>query len=73
MTTLAGEKWIAAGTLLATNPSAIVRCPERDDGILIVHDKLSPDGGRVVERFIVCDRCGAYNTIRMAPGGSAGM
>jgi hypothetical protein len=60
-------KWIAAATVLAADPLAVVRCPERDDGILVVHDKLSPDEQRVVERFIECDKCGARSSIRMAP------
>jgi hypothetical protein len=68
MTTNLAKKWIAAGSLLAADPLATVRCPERDDGVLLVRDKLAPDGLHVIERFIVCETCGASNAIRMGPG-----
>jgi hypothetical protein len=61
------KRWIEAGKLLAVNPAATVRCPERDDGALTVRDVRSPKAPGVVERFMVCDKCGARNSMRLGP------
>jgi hypothetical protein len=58
------KKWIEAGTILAQDPSAVVRCPERNDGILRVHDEMAPDGERM-ERYLICDACGARGILLM--------
>lgn len=42
----------------------MVRCPERDDGFLAVQDDALP-GARRIERYLVCEVCGARNVIRM--------
>jgi hypothetical protein len=65
--TPAGKKWIEAGKILAADPSAIVRCPERHDGILLVHDEMMP-GGEMMERYMVCEACGARNILSMRVG-----
>ena len=57
------KKWIEAGKILVSDPSAIVRCPERDDGILLVHDVSLPNGA--MERYLTCDTCGTRNVILM--------
>jgi hypothetical protein len=67
MRTSVAKKWIAAGSVLASDPSATVRCPERDDGVLLVRDVLATDGLHVTERFLVCATCGACSSIRMGP------
>ena len=58
----ARDKWIEAGKVLSENPRAIVRCPERDDGVLLVHDEAAPDGS-AIERYLFCKGCGARNII----------
>ena len=58
------KKWTQAGKILAADPSAIVRCPEREDGVLRVHDEVAPPGD-VMERYLVCETCGARNVLRM--------
>jgi len=58
------RKWIEAGTILAKDASAIVRCTERDDGILRVHDEIAKDG-KMMERYLLCETCGARNILRM--------
>ena len=56
---------MAAATILAADPTAVVRCPEQDDGVLLVRDvPLSVDPA-MMERTLVCDTCGARNVIRM--------
>jgi hypothetical protein len=60
----ATKKWLEAGKILAADPSAIVRCPERDDGILRVHDAVTPDGKKM-ERYMVCNKCGSRNILLM--------
>jgi hypothetical protein len=62
--TPAGKKWVEAGKTLAVDPSAVVRCPERDDGILLVHDEVI-SGGEMMERYMVCETCGARNILLM--------
>jgi len=57
--------WIEAGKLLATDKTAGVRCPERDDGTLTVHDVPFPGDPSMMERYLICDTCGARNIIRM--------
>jgi hypothetical protein len=56
------RRWIEAAKLLATEPVAVVRCPEHNDGVLRVHDEALPDGGGI-EHYLICDACGAYNVI----------
>jgi hypothetical protein len=56
----AGKRWVEAGKILAVDPSAVVRCPERDDGVLRVHDELAPSGD-TMERYLICETCGARN------------
>lgn len=65
MTTLIARKWIEAGRILATDPTKIVRCPERDDGILRVHDEVYKSDPTMMERYIICETCGARNVLRM--------
>jgi hypothetical protein len=60
-----GRKWVEAAKVLAVDPSAVVRCPERDDGVLVVHDEVFPNNPNMMERYLVCQTCGARNIIRM--------
>jgi hypothetical protein len=64
MITSASKRWIEAGKILAQDPSALVRCPERNDGTLHVHDEITPDG-KMMERYLICETCGAQNIILM--------
>ncbi|HEY1243546.1 MAG TPA: hypothetical protein VGF29_01815 [Hyphomicrobiaceae bacterium] len=57
------KKWIEAGKVLEADPSATVRCPERDDGTLRVRDVPLPNGG--IERYLICDTCGATGALLM--------
>lgn len=49
-------KWIEAGKLLASDPSAVVRSPGWDNGMLRVPDVTAP-GGSAMERYLVCESC----------------
>jgi hypothetical protein len=62
--TSTSRKWLEAGRILAADPAAVVRCPERDDGVLQVHDEVAP-GGDTIERYMVCEACGARNILRI--------
>ena len=64
MPTDAATRWIAAGEVLARDPTVRVRCPEKDDGFLAVHDEALRGEARSVERYLVCEACGARNVIR---------
>ncbi|RKG76653.1 hypothetical protein D7W79_17325 [Corallococcus exercitus] len=64
------KAWIHAGKILAENPAAQVRCPEKGDGFLAVHDEAFPRDATRFERYLVCDVCGARNVMlmRASPG-----
>jgi hypothetical protein len=66
--TPASKKWIEAAKILAVDPTAIVRCPERGDGVLRIHDELFAHDETMMERYLVCDTCGARNALRMKVG-----
>lgn len=65
MSVSAAQRWIDAAKILIENPSALVRCPERDDGVLVVHDEVVREDSSLMERYLVCAACGARNVIRM--------
>ncbi len=63
------HKWLEAGKLLAVNASGVVRCPERDDGVLRVRDVVCEADPTMMERYLVCETCGARNVLLMrVPG-----
>ncbi|MHA7627169.1 hypothetical protein [Corallococcus sp. M7] len=59
------KAWIQAGKILAENPDAQVRCPEKADGFLSVQDVTAPTDPTRFERYLVCDVCGARNVMLM--------
>ena len=59
------RRWIEAGKILAADKTALVRCPEHDDGTLTVHDVVLPSDPGKIERYLVCGTCGARNIILM--------
>ena len=59
------QKWVAAAKVLGVDPTQIVRCPERDDGVLVVKDVAFENDPAMMERYLVCDTCGAGNAMRM--------
>jgi hypothetical protein len=65
MTTPSVRRWIEAGKILAADRSAVVSCPENGDGTLAVQDEVSEVDPSMMERWLVCTRCGARNAIRM--------
>jgi len=65
MNTTSARRWIEAGKILAADKSALVRCPECEDGVLTVHDEVSASDPIMIERYLICEKCGARNVIRM--------
>ena len=59
------SRWVEAAKLLAADPAASVRCPEKDDGNLRVHDEVFANDPTAFERHLVCESCGARNILRM--------
>lgn len=59
------RRWAEAAKILAKDPSAVVPCPELNDGVLKVHDEVFRGDPTMMERYLVCDKCGARNVIRM--------
>ncbi|MFO0588692.1 MAG: hypothetical protein U0441_14175 [Polyangiaceae bacterium] len=65
MISQSAKKWIEAGKILAQDPTSEVRCPERDDGVLRVQDVPIAGEPKRMERYLVCDTCGARNILLM--------
>jgi hypothetical protein len=61
----AARRWIEAAKRLAEDPTAVVRCPERDDGVLLVRDVRTTVDPTRGERYLVCETCGAQNVMLM--------
>ena len=57
-------QWIEAAKKLISNPDAIVKCPECDQGTLKVIDVPIPDWNKI-DRYVVCDSCGTKNVVTM--------
>ena len=55
------DLWIEAGKILASDPEAVVKCPDCGVTELRVFD--TPADTTHVERHIRCARCGAYNAL----------
>jgi hypothetical protein len=47
------------------DPSAVVCCPELNDGVLKVRDEVSAGDPTMMERYLVSDKCSASYVIRM--------
>jgi len=60
------RRWIEVGKRLATDPNAVVGCPECDDGVLLAEDVVFTSDPTRMERLITCSKCGAKNAIRMS-------
>lgn len=56
--------WIEAAKKLISNPDAIVKCPECQQGALKVTDVPAPDWNKI-DRYLICDACGSRNVITM--------
>lgn len=59
------KKWIEAGKLLAKDSTQIVSCPECEEGDLIIRDQEIPTHPGKFERYLICNRCGKWNTLLM--------
>jgi hypothetical protein len=57
--------WNEAAKLLAVDPTLRVRCPTKDDGDLLVHDVPFKEDSAGLERYLVCEVCGARNVLLM--------
>jgi hypothetical protein len=58
------RKWIEAAIIFSSDSSASILCPECHIGHLSV-SKDEPVWGDKIDRWIVCDHCGKYNTLLM--------
>jgi hypothetical protein len=56
------KKWIAAGKILATDPTAEVRCPVCEEANLVVMD-IPIEGTKRFERIMSCPSCRARNIL----------
>lgn len=58
------RKWIEAAKQLEINPKLKLKCPECDQGYLIVRDELI-ESWKKLDRYMVCDTCGKWNVMTM--------
>jgi hypothetical protein len=56
--------WLEAAKVLAVNPNAIINCPACKIGKLLIKDE--PFGKDQIDRYLICDACGKYETITMS-------
>jgi DNA-directed RNA polymerase subunit RPC12/RpoP len=56
--------WIAAGTLLGTDPKAEVRCPACEKENLVVMD-VAIEGSNKLDRYMNCPNCRSWNVMLM--------
>jgi uncharacterized protein YbaR (Trm112 family) len=59
------REWIEAARIMSADPTAIVACPQCHEGTLTVQDHVFRDDPTMMERYLVCNKCGARNVIRM--------
>lgn len=60
----ATKAWIRAGTLLGTDPTLLVPCPDYGEANLAVQD-VEIDGSNKFERILRCPSCGLFNALLM--------
>ena len=59
------ERWVEAGKVLGTIPTALVRCPHCQAENLVVEDIPNPRNPIEFERTMRCPKCGAMNALLM--------
>lgn len=57
------RRWIEAATVLATDPTAVVRCPQCEDEYLEVTDIPYENFPGMFSRHLRCPKCGAYEIL----------
>lgn len=58
-------RWIEAGKSIATDPSIKILCPVCQKVYLKVRDIPNENNPSEVERQMLCDKCGAFNALRL--------
>ena len=53
--------WLEAAKILARNPEMKLECPSCKIGTIVVKDE--PHGVNKLERWLICDKCGRWETI----------
>jgi hypothetical protein len=59
------RRWVEAIKILAVDPTVKVLCPENLDEYLDVFDVPFSQDSDLIERYLVCPKCGTYNVARM--------
>jgi Fe-S cluster assembly scaffold protein SufB len=57
------NRWIEAGKIIATDPGAKVLCPVCQKVFLQVTDVRNEKNLSELERHMICEECGAYNSL----------
>lgn len=58
------QLWIDALKSAVTHPNDPIKCPECQEGVLIIDD--TPYGEGRFERWMICDKCGCHNEALMS-------
>lgn len=59
------SRWVDVVNALSENPTARVRCPEKNDAELEVTDVLIEGDPERIERHLRCPACGANSAVLM--------
>jgi uncharacterized Zn finger protein len=59
------KKWFDAGYILQKDPTVVVKCPKCNIGALEVKDEPINSGDNRIDRYLICNNCGAWNVITM--------
>lgn len=58
------KQWIEAAKILSRDITAQIKCPECNEGVLVVKDEEIKEWNKV-DRYLLCSKCGKWNVITM--------
>lgn len=59
------QRWLKAGSLISRDPKSIVKCPKCQKVNLDVEDIRADSNPELIERYMRCSSCGAWNVLRI--------
>jgi uncharacterized C2H2 Zn-finger protein len=59
------QRWVKAGSLISEDPKGLVKCPKCQKEYLEVQDIRDRSDPELLERYMKCPLCGAWNVLRL--------
>ncbi len=59
------QRWVKAGELISNDPQSMVKCPKCRKENLEVEDIRADSEPELLERYMKCPSCGAWNVMRL--------